>query len=523
MDALRQDRRGTLTAADLAGISDFQLGDATVSPSRRTLTGPGGTATVEPRVMQVLVALAEHAGSVVSRETLFERCWGSVYVGEDSLNRVIGSLRRLGSDIASGSFEIETITRTGYRLVGELGEVARTSAGRSNQWTRRQLASGATAGLALGAIGGWAAFNSREENRFERLLREVDVSLDGDDNLFRPDQALRAAEAAVRIRPDSARALGLLALTRSYFAQVAPAERAASAAALATQTAQQALALDPREPNALLAMFEVQGSTLDWWSRDQLLRRIIALDSTNGLALGELASVLQAAGLCRESWDWNERLLRLAPLSQVCLARRALKLWIFGRVPDADNVINQTLAQYPTSKWVWSIRLLIYAFTGRAAAAMAMIDGEPKMLANGAETRMWRACLEALDRRSAATIARAREACLEAAPGSGELFGVAVMTLAALGDLDAAFDAANGHLLGRGKVVPRGRAATDALHRIDTYSLFMPPCKNMRADKRFLPLCEGVGLAEYWRRRGVRPDYERLDRATLAASPATRR
>src|SRR5690349_18260424 len=118
MDALRQRGLGTLTPADLAGVPDFRLGEAAVSPSRRTLQGPGGTVAVEPRVMQVLVVLAEDPGSVVSRETLFERCWGSVYVGEDSLNRVIGSLRRLASDIGCGSFEIETITRTGYRLVG---------------------------------------------------------------------------------------------------------------------------------------------------------------------------------------------------------------------------------------------------------------------------------------------------------------------------------------------------------------------------------------------------------------------
>jgi hypothetical protein len=29
----------------------------------------------------------------------------------------------------------------------------------------------------------------------------------------------------------------------------------------------------------------------------------------------------------------------------------------------------------------------------------------------------------------------------------------------------------------------------------------------MRADARFLPLCDEVGLGDYWRARGVNPDY----------------
>ena len=66
--------------------------------------------------MQVLVVLADAGGQVITRGTLFDRCWGGVYVGDDSLNRTIAAIRKLASEIAGGSFEIETIPRTGYRL-----------------------------------------------------------------------------------------------------------------------------------------------------------------------------------------------------------------------------------------------------------------------------------------------------------------------------------------------------------------------------------------------------------------------
>ena len=68
-----------LTTADIAARADFALGTVIVSPSTRLLQGPLGSVDVEPRVMQVLVVLSEAHGHVVTRETLFGRCWGGVY------------------------------------------------------------------------------------------------------------------------------------------------------------------------------------------------------------------------------------------------------------------------------------------------------------------------------------------------------------------------------------------------------------------------------------------------------------
>ena len=108
-----------LTTAELAARVDFRLGQAFVSPSRRSIRGPGGTALVEPRVMQVLTVLAEAKGNVVTRDVLFQRCWGSPHVGDDSLNRAIAGVRRLATSVAGDSFTIENIPRTGYRLLEE--------------------------------------------------------------------------------------------------------------------------------------------------------------------------------------------------------------------------------------------------------------------------------------------------------------------------------------------------------------------------------------------------------------------
>jgi Tol biopolymer transport system component/DNA-binding winged helix-turn-helix (wHTH) protein len=102
---------------DLADEADFQLGALLVSPSTREVGRGELRELLEPRVMQVLVALFRADGRVVSRDELIARCWEGRIVGEDAINRAIGRLRRLSEADGEASFGIETIPRVGYRLV----------------------------------------------------------------------------------------------------------------------------------------------------------------------------------------------------------------------------------------------------------------------------------------------------------------------------------------------------------------------------------------------------------------------
>src|SRR6185369_3005268 len=111
-----------LKLADLAARPDFRIGPLTVSPARRLVEGPGGQANVEPLIMQAFLLLIDAGGKVVTRNELFDQLWGGVMVGDDSLNRAIAKVRRIGAEVAPGFFEIETIPRTGYRLTGEILE-----------------------------------------------------------------------------------------------------------------------------------------------------------------------------------------------------------------------------------------------------------------------------------------------------------------------------------------------------------------------------------------------------------------
>jgi DNA-binding winged helix-turn-helix (wHTH) protein len=501
-----------LKLRDLAVRSDFQIGSLHVSPSRRLVEGPAGSIHLQPLVMQAFLLLLDADGDVVTRDQLFDECWGKSIVGNESLNRVMAWVKRIPTEVAPGLFEIETIPRTGYRIAGDIIPLLQPTPAQGTPRSlisRRVLITSSAAVITTAGAGGiWLTKSFRSDREFDDLMREAQQAVR---NLRFDKDVARTLERAVTIRPEDAKAWGLLALVRSLYAEsLSGAPEHPPSIPAAEEAVRKALSIDPREPNALLAMFELQGSTLDWATRDQKLRQIIGIDPSNVIAITELVALLQSAGLNRESWDWNERALAIEPLSADLLGRRALKLWIAGRIAEADKVVDQVRALYPADVGTWWVRFLILALTGRAQAAQAMLKSQPNMF-DASLAALWEACLPALDQQSAASIATARRACLEAAGTAGELAAHAVMILAALDEVDASFDIAEGFLLWRGKVVRHGKAAkevtNDAAWRIGVQWLFTPPCASIRADPRFLALCEGIGLKEYWKSRGVRPDY----------------
>src|SRR5579872_2513586 len=99
----------------LSDEADFRLGGLRVRPSRLEVVQQGRSRQVEPRVMQVLVALARADGDVVSRDALIALCWRGRFVSDDAITRCIVSLRRLARAYPS-AFRIHTIRRVGYRL-----------------------------------------------------------------------------------------------------------------------------------------------------------------------------------------------------------------------------------------------------------------------------------------------------------------------------------------------------------------------------------------------------------------------
>ncbi len=102
---------------DLTRQAPFALGALEIRPATREVVAGNQREVLEPRVMQVLVALARQTGEVVSRDELIAQCWAGRVVGDDAINRCIGRIRRLAGSY--GGFALETIMHVGYRLTVE--------------------------------------------------------------------------------------------------------------------------------------------------------------------------------------------------------------------------------------------------------------------------------------------------------------------------------------------------------------------------------------------------------------------
>ena len=107
----------SVTQIKLAETPDFDLGGLRVSPGRRQAGSNGKQCELEPKVAQVLIALASARPDVVSRDRLIERCWDGRIVGDDAVNRCIVALRHLAKQFSPEPFAIETVPRVGYSLI----------------------------------------------------------------------------------------------------------------------------------------------------------------------------------------------------------------------------------------------------------------------------------------------------------------------------------------------------------------------------------------------------------------------
>ncbi len=96
---------------------DFWIEEWRIRPLLNRMEGKDEAVQVEPRIMAVLLHLANHAGDVVTREELLETVWADVEVGDDPLNRAISELRKHFGDNPRRPQYIETIRQRGYRLI----------------------------------------------------------------------------------------------------------------------------------------------------------------------------------------------------------------------------------------------------------------------------------------------------------------------------------------------------------------------------------------------------------------------
>ena len=105
-----------------AGVA-YTFGVFELDGRARQLRRNGERVALSDRYLSVLIHLAAHAGSVVSKDDLVAAGWGDTAVSDNSLEQAISALRRALGSNAHGDQYVETVPRQGYRLAADVARV----------------------------------------------------------------------------------------------------------------------------------------------------------------------------------------------------------------------------------------------------------------------------------------------------------------------------------------------------------------------------------------------------------------
>lgn len=109
----------------------FNVAGWRVDPASLRISNDNQTIKLEPKTMAVLDYLACRPGVVVPRLELEQTLWAGTVVGYDALSNTIIKLRKAFGDKARAPKVIETIPKTGYRLIAEVTPLVGSGSGSS--------------------------------------------------------------------------------------------------------------------------------------------------------------------------------------------------------------------------------------------------------------------------------------------------------------------------------------------------------------------------------------------------------
>lgn len=104
--------------------AELAFGPYRLAPAHRILLNDGRPVPLSGRAFDLLLALVERAGEVVSKEELIARVWPSTIVEENNLRVHIGTLRKVLCPGESGMRYVENVVGRGYSFVAPVTRIS---------------------------------------------------------------------------------------------------------------------------------------------------------------------------------------------------------------------------------------------------------------------------------------------------------------------------------------------------------------------------------------------------------------
>ena len=377
---------------------------------------------------------------------------------------------------------------------------------------RKVLLAGGSA-VAVAAIGaaGWKAFNKPKISPEAQLLIQKGLdALQQNDALDTNDagstqQAIALLSDATRAAPDAAIAWGGLAMAYAVRKRAAPAAERPGLDARSRSAALTALKLDENEPRALGALRLLDPVYRHWVTAERADREALARNPKLPILIFILSDMLGDVGRWKEAAALSQRLDRKRFLIPGADRKVIVNQWSAGNLQAADDALEVAVSHWPDHPQIWRTRLSFLMYTGRATETLDLLRNPsalpPQLSAEF--VNVIRTTAEALAGRAPAGAAvSANIDFSQITPRAALQIAQAIV---ALGQPDTALAMLNGYYFQEGEFTSLAPPGGDQ-DRV-TGPLFQPPMRGLWSDRRFDILLERIGLTQYWRQSGTRPDY----------------
>lgn len=359
----------------------YEFGPVRINLSTRKLIRDGECVQVQARGFDALLLLVQKRSEVVSKAELLSTIWPDTYVDESNLPVMISAIRRAIGDDGRNQKYIQTVSKFGYRFIGEVTEIrtaepavpavqgprfddpaprhryARFSviagcaaAALAAAFLVYRLNGGAGAGHVAAASQSLAVFAGTEERSRSSSRSDAEMWYQKGyyaGNLQTKGGFLQSVEYYQKaITADPGYASAYAGLARSY--AKLPSYSAQPDYERARTAALKAVSLDDGLADAHISLGMVLLIVDRNYARaEREFRRAAALDPHSSLAEGQLALCLAAVGQNEEAVAHARRAKALDPLSVGAATDLGIVLYYSRRLSEAASEFEEVLKLDP--------------------------------------------------------------------------------------------------------------------------------------------------------------------------------
>jgi DNA-binding winged helix-turn-helix (wHTH) protein/Tfp pilus assembly protein PilF len=367
----------------------YEFGPVRINASSRKLIRNGECVQVQARGLDALLLLMRKRNEVVSKAELLATIWPDTYVEESNLPVMISAIRRAIGDDGRNQKYIQTVSKFGYRFVGDVTEIRgpgldefaksatdqvetstrpREALSRGHRYARFSVIAGcAAAALAVAFL--VYRLNSSAGEGHVAAASQPPAVLTGTEERSRSSsrtdaemwyqkgyyagnlqtkggflQSIEYYEKAIAADPGYASAYAGLA--RSYVKL--PSYSAKPDFERARTTALKAVSLDDGLADAHISLgMVVLIVDRNYAQAQREFRRAVALDPHSSLAEGQLALCLAAVGQSEEAVAHARRAKALDPLSVTAATDLGIVLYYSRRLSESASEFEEVLKLDP--------------------------------------------------------------------------------------------------------------------------------------------------------------------------------